>query len=336
VSRIGWVCTIGGSSLAFAALLVAGGRTPASQATRLSAPVPPIQARRIAAQCSGGRTYVPSSTPVGFRFSGWQVFAHNVFCDVGFAIRFRRGSSLLTWEVGGPQTFKLPCDRNGLAVAHLSGRVVYRRVAGGLEKVWACLRLRGYTLTLLAFQHVGAGQASGAQLEQIVAGADALPAARAPRGTYELPPANDVRNLSARFGSPFYLPTELPDGFVFSQWKVRSHDPNIDNRKSLYVTFGRDGAALDWDVFAGTDTSGLDCPVKKTSLSPKPFTVIDGVRIFLIVGIHGGSAWRCIPAHTVGNARPLEISVWYSIAVDSPAMEREVSELVADARLVGR
>jgi hypothetical protein len=278
---------------------------------------------------------VPSRTPPGFRFSGWQVFAHNVSCDAGFAIRFRRGPSRLTWQAGGPETFHLRCNRNALAVAHLRGRIIYRRVLGGVEKVWACVPMPGYTLRILAFQHIGHGRASVAQLERFVAGAHALPAARVRGRTYELTPADDVRHLSARFDSPLYLPTELPNGFLFSQWKFRSHDPNAEARDSLYVTFGRDGAVLDWSVHAGIDKLGLDCPINEPPLAPKPVRVIHGVRVFLRVGIHGGSAWRCIPAHAVGNSLPLEVSVWYSIGIDNPAMEEQVREMVADARLVG-
>ena len=51
-------------------------------------------------------------------------------------------------------------------------------------------------------------------------------------------------------------------------------------------------------------------------------------------GIHGGAVWRCISPHAVGNSKPLEVELWFDIRVDSAAMERQVAQIVADAKLV--
>ena len=142
--------------------------------------------------------------------------------------------------------------------------------------------------------------------------------------------------MSARFGSPLFLPHKLPPGFVFSHWAYRAHDPNIDDRASLFLTYGRSGYILEWGVYSGIDKLGLDCPTKANKRFPrnKPFVVVDGVPIYLIVGIHGGSVWRCILPQAVGNANPVEVAVWYSIQLDSPRMRRTLAELVASPRLV--
>ncbi len=142
--------------------------------------------------------------------------------------------------------------------------------------------------------------------------------------------------MSARFGSALFLPRKLPPGFVFSHWAYRAHDPNLDDRASLFLTYGRGGYVLDWGVYSGIDKFGLECPTKANKRFPqnKPFVVIDGVLTYLIVGIHGGSVWRCIPPHAVGNAKPVEVAVWYSIQLDSPRMRRALADLVASAHLI--
>jgi hypothetical protein len=174
------------------------------------------------------------------------------------------------------------------------------------------------------------------ELVRMVSSARRASSDRAPGGGYRLASDAAVARMSARFGSPLLLPGELPPGFVFSHWAYRAHDPNIDDRASLYLTYGRGGYVLEWGVYSGIDKFGLDCPTKanKRFPRPKPFVVMGGVSTYLIVGIHGGSVWRCIPPHAVGNAMPVEVAVWYSIQLDSPRMRRALAELVAYARLV--
>jgi hypothetical protein len=213
---------------------------------------------------------------------------------------------------------------------------VFHRVRGGLEKVWACVVRGAVPVKIVAFQHVGSGRASLSQLVRMVSSVHRATSDRAPGGGYQ--PASDaeVAGMSARFGSPLFLPRELPPGFVFSDWAYRGQDPNLDDRASLYLTYGRGGYVVEWGVYRGIDKLGLDCPTKTNKRFPrnKPFAVIHGISTYLIVGIHGGSVWRCIPPNAVGNAEPVEVAVWYAIQLDSPRIRRTLAELVASARLV--
>lgn len=295
--------------------------------------MPAAQVLRLAAQCGVRRTYIPTTAPVGYRFASWQVFAHDVPCDEGFAIRFRHGDMLLTWEAGGPATFPLDCT--GAPIARMSGIAVFHRVQGGLEKVWAC-PARADRLKVVAFQQLGPRRTSLGELVRMVSSARRASSDRAPRGGYRLASEAEVARMSARFGTPLLLPRELPPGFVFSQWATRAPDPGVDDRRSLFLTYGRGGYVLEWGIYSGVDKLGLDCPTNANKRFPrkKPFVVTNGVSTYLIVGIHGGSVWRCIPPHAVGNAKPLEIELWYSIGLDTPRTRHELAELVASARLV--
>jgi hypothetical protein len=296
--------------------------------------VPAAQLLRLAAQCGAWRTYVPTTAPPGYRFAAWQVFGHNVACDTGFAIRFRRGDTLLTWEAGGPETYALECK--GAPAARMSGTVVFHRVHGGLEKVWACVGRAAARSTVVAFQHASLRRATLRGLLRMVASARKASSDRAPDGRYLPASRAEVARMSARFGPRLFLPRELPPGFVFSAWAYRAHDPNLDDRASMILTYGSAGSVLQWGVYSGIDKLGLECPAKGNRRFPrgKPFLVIGGVSIYLIVGIHGGSVWRCIPSDAAGSAKPVEVEVWYSIGLDGPRMRRALAELVASARLV--
>jgi hypothetical protein len=315
------------------ALLMAGAVSSAGRARGRTLAVPAAQALRVASLCSARRTEMPTSLPPGYRFAGWQVFAHNVDCDEGFAVRFRRGDARLTWEADGPQTFPLDCKQS--PIAHNATFSVFHRVRGGLEKVWACLR-NPLPSKIVVFQHVGSGRASVQEMVRMVMSARRPPADRAPGGSYSLASGADLQHMSTRFGAPLIVPRRLPPGFVFTGWAYRARDPNIDGRASLFQTFGRSGNVLGWSVYSGTDKLGLDCPAKGNTKFPrdKPFLVSQGTAIYLRVGIHGGSAWRCIPVGTLGNARPLEVELWYSIQLDSPRMRNVVAALVAEPRII--
>jgi hypothetical protein len=186
------------------------------------------------------------------------------------------------------------------------------------------------------FQHVGPRRASLGELVRMVSSTRRASSDRAPGGGYRLASDADVARMSARFGSPLFLPRKLPSGFVFSRWAYTAHDSNLDDRASLFLTYGAGGYELQWSVYSGIDKFGLDCPTKANKRFPrnKPFVVIRGVLTYLIVGIHGGSIWRCIPPDPVGNAKPIQVAVWYSIQLDSPQMRRALADLVASARLI--
>lgn len=301
--------------------------------------VPRVQALRIAAQCSGRLTYVPSWLPTGFRLTSWTARGYHVFCDEGPLLRFRGGSNELTWVStwANPRWMKEPgCAAYGSVVGHLRGHAVRRRVAGTVEQVWTCLKVEGsgFQLDLVASQKAGTGAASSAELARIVSSARPLPPGRAADGRFELIPAAEAKRLSKAFGSPLFFPKTLPSGFIFSQAGIKHRDPDMHGRDSLFVDFGRDGPVLEWGVYAGRDKYAIECPAKRAAFAKTPFLVIHGIDIFLIVGNHGGSAWRCIPAHAIGNAKPLQVELWYDARVDSPAMRRQASEIVANARLV--
>src|SRR4051812_43773105 len=74
-----------------------GGHAPARpySATRV---VPHIDARRIAAQCSGRLSYMPQWLPRAFAFSRWAVASRLAACDEGPIVHFTRGSIDLRWR----------------------------------------------------------------------------------------------------------------------------------------------------------------------------------------------------------------------------------------------
>ena len=131
------------------------------------------------------------------------------------------------------------------------------------------------------------------------------------------------------YRGPLLLPTRLPAGFVFGRWDFHPQYYDTGGRDSAFISFGRDGRKLLWGVYTGIDKYGTDC-----SPSYSRPTVIDGHRIYFADGIHGASAWECLPIHSVGNARPIEVELWYAIQLDSPGMRRFAMRTVATARLV--
>jgi hypothetical protein len=163
-------------------------------------------------------------------------------------------------------------------------------------------------------QRVGPGRASGAQ--------------------YELVPALEVRRIAAAYREPFFLPKRLPSGFIFSQWQFEPHDYDTGGRRSVFVTFGRDGLVLVWGVHTGVDRFGNDCPDKLSRIARDHVRLINGRRVFFRAGVQGASAWTCVPAHAAGNMSPVEINLWYDIRLESSAVRRLATRMVATARLV--
>jgi hypothetical protein len=316
-----------------------------SKAQPSGSPVPVMQARRIAAQCTGRVSYVPTWLPEGFRLTSWEARSNTAACDLGPRLRFRRGSNELTWAAtGNPEWTSEPgCSASGSVIGHLRGHAIRRRIDGSVEQAWTCLKEVGgrwasdgssLNLDIVASQKAGSGAVTSTELARIVSSARPLPPGSAANGRFELVPVAEARRLPKEFGSPLFLPKSLPAGFIFSQAEIRRRDPDTEGRDSLFVDFGRDGRLLEWGVYAGREEFALECPAKKAAFAKKPFVVIHGIDVFLNLGAVGGSAWRCIPAHTVGNPKPLEVELWYDGGLDSPAMRRQVSEIVANARLV--
>jgi hypothetical protein len=86
-------------------------------------------------------------------------------------------------------------------------------------------------------------------------------------------------------------------------------------------------------VSSGADRLGLNCPTKGKP-SAQSQTVINRRAIYAIEGIHGVSVWTCIPPNVVGNARPLEVSMWYDIRLHNPTMLRLAMRMIGTAKLV--
>jgi hypothetical protein len=169
----------------------------------------------------------------------------------------------------------------------------------------------------------------------MVASAHPLPPGRARGSRYELVPAGEVKRIVRAYGAPLFLPRRLPAGFIFSRWQVLPNGyGHPSSRRLLLVTFGRDGPSLAWSVYAGVDKFGLDCPEGHSRFTPPRPTLIDGRRIFFLLGIHGASVWTCIPRQAVGNTKPIEVELWYDIRVDSPAMRRLARRMVGTSRLI--
>jgi hypothetical protein len=183
------------------------------------------------------------------------------------------------------------------------------------------------------------GQLRVSDLERMVASAQPSPPGRAPDSRYELPPQREVKRMAPFFRGPLFLPTRLPGGFIFSEWRVSPHRDSLDRRRVLDVTFGRDALStlLVWTIYAGIDKEGFDCPRKPLRLAPTSAqhqVLIRGRSIYAIEGIHGVSVWTCVRANTVGNAEPLEIALWYNIRLQSPAMLSLAMRMIGYGKLV--
>jgi hypothetical protein len=306
----------------------------ASAASRPRAPVgvPAVVARRIAAQWRGAYSYLPTWAPARVALSRWDIVSDAGAGNDRLVVHFTRPGVDLRWEVSDARELarvraRIYCDARGTA------KVLYRKQRG-VETAWRCVGVGFPLLMSVAIGPRGDERPNQRELERMVASAKPVPSGRAPGSRYELTPAREVRRIVRTYRAPLLLPTRLPSGFVFSRWDFDPHDYDRDGRRSLWVTFGRDGRKFVWGVYTGADTFGLDCPVKPVPWQHRRPTLVNGHRIYLIVGIHGASVWECLPAHTVGNSRPIEVELWYAIQLDSPRMRQFAMRTVATARLV--
>jgi hypothetical protein len=320
----------------------AGGAAPSG--------VPSAKARRVAAQWGGALTFLPTWTPSGVAISHW--WSGTCACamdDSRLVVRFRRRATRLDWVVTDPAEVDrrpagIVCRSRRFAARVIDGRAVFHRRRGHSEIAWTCIPAsarwapgfdRVGRLTISVRQVPGrAGRLRPSELERMVASARPSPPGRARGSRYELPSRGEVERMATVFRRPLLLPTRLPGGFIFSDWSVAARaEPGFDDRRLLSVVFGRDSlyARIDWAVSSGVDTTGLDCPRKN---KPPRVMVIDGRAIYVNEGIHGVSVWSCFPPNRVGNARPLEVSLWYDIRLHSPAMLRLAMWMVGTAELV--
>jgi hypothetical protein len=310
--------------------------------------VPPAKARRVAAQWGGALTFLPSWAPSGVVLSHW--WSETCACamdDNRLVVRFWRRQTRLDWVVSDPheihrRTAGIVCRSRRFAARIVDDRPVFYRRGPGSEVAWTCIPASGRwapfmdpvgRLTISLRQVAGrAGRLRPSELERMVGGARPSPPGRTLRSRYELPPRDEVERMAAAFRGPLLLPTKLPGGFIYSDWNVAAHaEPGFDDRRRLSVVFGRDSlfAKIDWAVSSGVDHTGLDCPRKH---KPPRLTVIDGRPIYVNEGIHGVSVWTCFARNRVGNARQLEVSLWYDIRLHSPAMLRLATRMVGTAQ----
>jgi len=139
--------------------------------------------------------------------------------------------------------------------------------------------------------------------------------------------------MAFAFRRPLFLPTRLPSGFIYSDWRVAAHvEPQVDPRRQVSVGFGRDSLfeQILWDVSSGVDRLGLECH-RKDKLRPQ--AVINGRAIYANEGIHGVSVWTCFAPETVGNVKPLEVSMWYDIRLHNAEMLRLAMRMIGTAKL---
>jgi hypothetical protein len=285
-------------------------------------------ARRIAAEWSGRASYLPTRAPKGVYFTDWKTITDGGAGDERLAVDF--GGADLRWQVS-PSSGSVR-KRSGIVCGHPS--VDGRTVGGSTETAWTCLTA-GFRITVSISQRSGRDNALPSDdLEAMVASARPLPPGRARGSRYELVPQAEVRRLGREFGTQLYLPRSLPRGFIFTGWSLVRHAPG-DGRRWVFVTFGRDGVLLHWSVYSGVEKFAIECPHGHPSRwDLKRSMLIQGRRILFADGIHGASAWECIPPHAIGNPEPLEVALWYDIRLDYPAMRRTARQVVAGSQLI--
>lgn len=332
-----------------AATLAAGcGHEVTTQRHSLAAVVPPAKARRIAAQWGGAVTYLPKWAPDGVVLSNW--WAETCACgtdDSRLVVQFVRERTRLDWQVSDPQEVHhvaagIVCRDERFADRVINGRSVFYRSQRDSETAWICIPVSGRLgegfpldkLTISVRQEAGrTGQLEPSELERMVVSAHPSPPGRASGSEYELPSQSDVERMATSFRRPLLLPTELPGGFIYSQWYVGDPFDTGERRRQLSISFGRDGlfSHVSWHLLSGVDTLALDCPAQNDL---EPLAVIKGRPIYANEGIHGVSVWTCIPADVVGNEEPLEVHLWYDIRLHSSSMLRLATRMVGAARLV--
>lgn len=267
--------------------------------------------------------------------------------DSRLVVQFGREKTRLDWAVSDPHEVHqvdagITCRDDRFADGVSNGRRVFYRKQRDSDTAWICIPVSGGwdeafrldKLLISVRQEPGrTGQLKPSELEEMVASAHPSPPGRTSGSEYELPSQEEVERMSASFGRPLLLPTELPGGFIYSQWYAGDRFDTGERRSQLSISFGRDGlfTQVSWDLFSGVDPLALFCPGRGDW---QPRRVINGRTIYANEAIHGVSVWTCIPPHVVGNEEPLEVNLWYDIRLQSPAMLRLAMRMVGFARLV--
>jgi hypothetical protein len=328
--------------------------TSIAAATPAAKGVSRAKARRIAAVWGGTLTFLPAWMPSGVVASHW--WSETCACgtdDSRLVVQLRRRQARLEWDVSDRQEF----DRVRAGIACRGGKAQARVIAGrrvfyrrDLDMAWSCIPIpagaRWYPSSgraviaplgklIVSVRQVarGAGGLMAAELERMVAGARRSSVrGRTSRSRYELPSHSEVRRMVAAFRRPAFLPTRLPGGFIYSDWRVAARIDSDDPRRQLSIGFGRDSLfqQILWDVSSGPDRLGLNCPSEH---KPRPLAVINGRTIYANEGIHGVSVWTCFAPKTMGNAKPLEVSMWYDIRLHNGKMLRLAMRMIGTAKL---
>lgn len=297
--------------------------------------VPAKVAHRIAAAWSPRNAYLPTRAPKGLSFLHWKLIANGNTAD---QLAVDLGAPGVRWQVSFPRILE---ERYGITCEkHRSGGsgrspVFFTQTEAGNESAWTCIGTGTGQLAVSASQRSADPDARPPkQFVAMVASARRGASGRAPGLDFELVPAAQARDVSREFGPDLYLPTALPPGFIFTNWKVVRHTP-YDGRRWAIVSFGRNGVHLNWSVYRGVEKYAVSCPHGHPYRADlKDSSLINGRTILFGDGIHGADAWECVPAQAGENAEPLELDLWYDIRLDNPAMRRLAKRIVASSRLV--
>jgi hypothetical protein len=320
-----------------------------------AAVVSAAKARRIAAVWGGSLTFLPASVPSGVVPIHW--WSETCACgtdDNRLVVLFSRQETRLDWEVTDAQEFDrvragVGCHAGKSATRVIGGHEVFYRA--GSDTAWSCLAVppgaRWYPSVgkpgiapvgrlIVSVRQVRGrtGRLRPAELQRMVASAErsSSPGRTSP-SRFELPSRSEIRRMALAFRRPLLLPTRLPSGFIYSDWRVAAHvEPQVDPRRQVSVGFGRDSLfeQILWDVSSGVDRLGLDCQ-RKDKLRPQ--AAINGRAIYANEGIHGVRVWTCFAPETVGNVRPLDVSMWYDIRLHNPEMLRLAMRMIGTAKL---
>jgi hypothetical protein len=333
-----------GIVLALAAPAAAGSRALSSRTV-----VPSFRARQIAAQWGGSVTYLPTWAPRGVVLGHWS----SGTCACGtddnlLTVTFAHRATKLSWEITDDNAYqvdrvreRVSCDPPDAASRLVAGRTVFVRARPRSTIAWMCISVKGGWEPKVALHRLmislsettgGTGVLSPPDLMTMLASAKPSPAGRAAGSSYELPPRSDVRSMASVFPAPFFLPTGLPNGFIYSGWNVSTS--SYSGPHAAVLDFGRDGLFTQvlWNVHWGTEKAMYDDCVVRSHWTPR--AIINGQKVYVIEGIHGVGVFTCIGKNTIANTQPIEISIWYDIRLHNPSMLRWAERMVANPHRV--
>lgn len=121
-------------------------------------------------------------------------------------------------------------------------------------------------------------------------------------------PSTEVRRIKAEYGSSVaYLPKKVPQGFIFTSWRVEDASMSY-LLPHLRVTFGKSGKLIVWTVSDGREDYSACSSNSFYDVKRK----IGGRFVLYARGNHGDSASMCLK---FSGGRSLGIELWHSHAV---------------------